>query len=104
VDVKSPEDFERAFRRAKTESAEAVLILESPRATANRGLVAGLALKFRLPMMSQFSRIAELGGLMSYGPDLDDLFRRAAGHVDKILKGAKPSDLPIEQPTKFCLS
>jgi putative ABC transport system substrate-binding protein len=67
----------------------------------NRVLIAQLALKERLPVVSQFSRLVEAGGLMSYGPDLSDLFARAASYVDKILKGTKPGDLPIEQPTTF---
>jgi len=75
--------------------------IESPRAVANRALIAELGLKHRLPIMSQFSLIVEAGGLMSYGPDLTDLFGRAAVYVDKILKGAKPGDLPVEQPSKF---
>src|SRR6266851_4640919 len=73
----------------------------SPRTVANRTVIAELGLKHRLPIMSQFSRIVKAGGLMSYGPDLSELFRRAASYVDKILKGAKPADLPVEQPTKF---
>jgi putative ABC transport system substrate-binding protein len=66
-----------------------------------RARIARLALEHRLPMMSQFSRLVEAGGLMSYGPELADLFARAASYVDKILRGTKPGDLPIEQPTKF---
>jgi putative ABC transport system substrate-binding protein len=81
----------------------AVFLVESPRTVANRTVIAELGLKHRLPVMSQFSRIVEAGGFMSYGPDLSELFRRAASYVDKILRGAKPADLPIEQPTKFKL-
>src|SRR4029077_13657908 len=88
-------------RAAKQGRAGAVMLIESPRAVVNRQLIADLALKHGLPVMSQFSRLVESGGLMSYGPDLSDLFGRAATYVDKILKGAKPTDLPIEQPTKF---
>jgi putative ABC transport system substrate-binding protein len=101
LDVKTSSNFAPAFAAAKRDHAEAVLLVESPRAVANRAAIAELGLKHRLPIMSQFSRIVEAGGLMSYGPDLSDLFRRAATDVDKILKGAKPGDLPIEQPTKF---
>jgi len=101
LDVKSGRDFDATFAAVKKQNAECLLIVESPRAVANRALIAELGLKHRLPMMSQFSRIVEAGGLMSYGPDLTDLFRRAAPYVDKILKGAKPADLPVEQPTKF---
>jgi putative ABC transport system substrate-binding protein len=67
----------------------------------NRARIAELRLKHRLPVMSQFSRLVEAGGLMSYGPDLSDLFGRAASYIDKVLNGANPADLPIEQPTKF---
>ena len=101
VDVKAPGDFAAAFASAKSGNAEAIVLVENPRAVANRDAIAELGLKHRLPVMSQFSRIVEAGGLMSYGPDLSDLFRRAASYVDKILKGAKPADLPVEQPTKF---
>jgi len=101
LDVTKAADFEPAFRAAQQGGAGAVVLVESPRAVVNRTLIAQLALKHRLPVMSQFSRLVEAGGLMSYGPDLSDLFDRAASYVDKILKGAKPGDLPIEQPTKF---
>jgi putative tryptophan/tyrosine transport system substrate-binding protein len=101
LDVTNASGFATAFAAAKRDHAEAVLLVESPRAVANREIIAELGLKHRLPIMSQFSRIVEAGGLMSYGPDLTDLFHRAASYVDKILKGAKPADLPVEQPTKF---
>jgi ABC-type uncharacterized transport system substrate-binding protein len=94
-------DYEGAFTTAKKAGAGAVLLMESPRTVVNRARIAELGLKHRLPVMSQFSRLAEAGGLMSYGPDLSDLFGRAAAYIDKILRGAKPADLPIEQPTKF---
>jgi ABC-type uncharacterized transport system substrate-binding protein len=101
LDVNSASGFAAAFVTAKKDNAEAVFLIDSPRTVANRAVIAELGLKHRLPIMSQFSRIVEAGGLMSYGPDLSELFRRAATYVDKILKGAKPGDLPIEQPTKF---
>ena len=101
LDVNSASGFAAAFVTAKKGNAEAVFLVESPRTVANRTVIAELGLKHRLPVMSQFSRIVEAGGLMSYGPDLSELFRRAASYVDKILRGAKPADLPIEQPTKF---
>ena len=103
VDVKSPRDFEPAFKAAKAGRAGAMLLVEGPRAVANRDLIAELGLRNRLPVMGHFRPIVQAGGLMSYGVDLNDLFRRAAGYVDKILKGAKPADLPVEQPTKFQL-
>jgi putative ABC transport system substrate-binding protein len=101
LEVTSVADFETAFKTAKEGRADAVLLVESPRAVVNRTLIGKLALKQRLPVMSQFSRLVEAGGLLSYGPDLSDLFGRAATYVDKILKGARPENLPIEQPTKF---
>jgi len=101
LNVNSASGFAAAFATAKKDNAEAVFLVESPRTVANRTVIAELGLKHRLPIMRQFSRIVEAGGLMSYGPDLSELFRRAASYVDKILKGAKPADLPVEQPTKF---
>jgi putative ABC transport system substrate-binding protein len=101
VEIERLPDFDEAFKAAQKDGAGAVLLMESPRAGANRALIADLGLKNRLPIMSEFRHIVEAGGLLSYGADLTDLFRRAAFQVDKILKGARPGDLPIEQPTKF---
>jgi ABC-type uncharacterized transport system substrate-binding protein len=102
-DVTSSGDFASAFAAAKSNHAGAVLLIESPRTVANRTVIAELGLKHRLPIISQFSGMVEAGGLMSYGPDLMDLFLRAATYVDKILRGAKPADLPVEQPAKLVL-
>jgi putative ABC transport system substrate-binding protein len=101
LDVIGAGGFATAFAAAKRDNAQAMLLVESPRAVANRAAIAELGIKYRLPIISQFSRVVEAGGLMSYGPDLSDLFRRAAVYVDKILKGAQPGDLPVEQPMKF---
>jgi len=101
VDVRGVRDFDAAFAAAKKDNADGVLMVEGPRTVAKRALIAELGLKYRLPIMSHFSRIVDAGGLMSYGPDLSDLFERAAIYVDKILRGGKPSDLPVEQPSKF---
>ena len=100
-DVASSGDFAGTFAAAKSNKTEAILLIESPRTVATRTFIAELGLKHRLPIIRQFSRIVEAGGLMSYGPDLSDLFRRASMYIDKILRGAKPADLPVEQPTKY---
>jgi len=101
LDIRSPKDIEPAFQEARKGRADAVLLLPSPVFTAQRTQVAELAVKSRLPAMYWRYDIVEAGGLMSYGVSVTDLDRRAATYVDKILKGAKPADLPVEQPTKF---
>ena len=80
---------------------QALVVLTDPILFSQRKTIVDLANKYRLPAMYFFQGFAEEGGLMSYGPSDADLFRRAAGYVDRILKGTKPGDLPIEQPTKF---
>jgi len=100
-DVLSPKDMEAAFRRAVKERADAVLALGNTVLNANRTQVAELAVKSRLPAMYYAAEFVEAGGLMFYGVDFADLYRRAATYVDKILKGRTPADLPVEQPIKF---
>ena len=87
--------------RQLAERAQALYLLESPLFYVHRMTLAKLALNARRPTIYGARVYADAGGLMSYGADYGDLFRRSAGYVDKILKGAKPADLPIEQPTKF---
>ena len=101
VDVLDPQDIEIAFRAASKGRAEAVLGLGGPVLNNQRTRVVELAAKSRLPAMYSIREYVEAGGLMSYGVSVTDLDRRAATYVDKILKGAKPADLPVEQPTKF---
>jgi putative ABC transport system substrate-binding protein len=101
LDIQNPKDIETAFRVASKERADAVLVLQSPVLYSQRVQIADLALKSRLPAISSRREFVEDGGLMSYGVSTFDLDRRAATYVDKILKGAKPADLPVEQPTKF---
>jgi putative tryptophan/tyrosine transport system substrate-binding protein len=101
-DARDPKDIETAFRAATKGRAEAVLIMLAPAvASANRTQIVDLAVKSRLPVIYSGPAYVEAGGLMSYGVNVNDLDRRAATYVDKILKGAKPADLPVEQPTKF---
>jgi putative ABC transport system substrate-binding protein len=100
-DVRVPEDIETAFRGAAKGRAEALLSLPSFILTSHRKQIVELALKNRLPAVYDRREFVEDGGLMTYGVSSTDLFRRAATYVDKILKGAKPADLPIEQPKKF---
>ena len=102
VEVREPVNLEQAFSAMRRERAEALITLSSP-LIVNRWLkrVVDLTAKSRLPAMYMDSRWVDAGGLMSYGPSYPDVYRRAAVYVDRILKGASPSDLPIEQPTKF---
>ena len=102
IDVSGPKDIEPAFRAAGTGRAEALLMLVGgPILNTHGRQIRDLAAKSRLPAMYERPNDVEAGGLMSYSANLDDLARRAATYVDKILKGAKPADLPVEQPTKF---
>jgi putative tryptophan/tyrosine transport system substrate-binding protein len=102
LDVQAPKDFETAFREASKGHADAILMLVSgPVLNPHRTQVVDLAVKNRLPVIYRNRVDVEAGGLVSYGVNLTDLDRRAATYVDKILKGAKPTDLPVEQPTKF---
>jgi putative tryptophan/tyrosine transport system substrate-binding protein len=101
IDVLGPKDFEAAFRAASKERADAVLILPGSILNLQRAKLTDLALKSRLPAIYPQTEFTEAGGLMYYATNTPDLFRRAAIYVDKILKGAKPANLPVEQPTKF---
>jgi putative ABC transport system substrate-binding protein len=101
VDVREPKDIETAFRAESKGRAEAVLVLNSPVLNSQRKQLTDLAAKNRLPAIYDRREFVDDGGLMSYGTNLADLSRRTATYVDKILKGAKPSDLPVEQPIKF---
>jgi putative ABC transport system substrate-binding protein len=99
--IRSPAELENAFKTARSGHAGAVMVMETPLLTLNAPLVAQHGAKYRLPVISVFSRMVEDGALVSYGPDLTDLFRHAAVHVDKILRGASPAVIPIEQPSTF---
>ena len=101
LEVRSPNDLDKAFEAAIRARAGALAILPDPVITTNLKRIADLAAKSRLPSIYQSSDFADAGGLVTYGPDRADLFRRAATYVDKILKGTKPGDLPVEQPTKL---
>jgi putative ABC transport system substrate-binding protein len=101
VDVLSPKDIEPAFQAARKGRADALLVLGSPVLISYRKQLVDLAVKNRLPAIYNRSEFVEDGGLMTYGVSVTDLFRRAATYVDKILKGAKPADLPVEQARKF---
>jgi|SRR5215471_2800428 len=101
LDVLGPKDIETAFRAASTGRADAVLVLSSPVFTSERTQIVDLAAKSRLPAMYPQQEFVQEGALMTYSVSVTNMYRRAATYVDKILKGAKPADLPIEQPTKF---
>jgi ABC-type uncharacterized transport system substrate-binding protein len=101
VDVRGPDEFERAFSTMTSARADALLVFPSAMLFNERRRLVDLAARHRLPAMYQLREFVELGGLMAYGASITDLIRRSATHVDKILKGAKPADLPVEQPTKF---
>jgi putative ABC transport system substrate-binding protein len=101
-DVRRPEDIASAFETLK-DRVEALYVIADPLITTNRIRINTLELRARMPTLYTNREFVEVGGLMSYGPNIMDLFRRAAEFVDKILRGAKPGDIPVEQPTKFDL-
>jgi putative ABC transport system substrate-binding protein len=101
VEARGPADFDRAFSDMTRARAGALAVLGSAIFNSERRRLVDLAAKHRLPTVYTARDFVDAGGLMTYGPKLADLFRRAAVYVDKILKGAKPSELPVEQPTKF---
>jgi putative tryptophan/tyrosine transport system substrate-binding protein len=101
LDVLDTKDIESAFRAATKEHADGLIVLGSPILISQRTQIVRLAAKSRLPLTSSRPEYVEDGALMTYGVNINDLFRRAAIYVDKILKGAKPADLPVQQPTKI---
>jgi putative ABC transport system substrate-binding protein len=101
VEIQRAEDIEKVFAEIPKARASALIVILSPFVTLHSKRIVELALKHNLPGMYPTRQFAEEGGLMAYGPLIADLYRRAATYVDKILKGARPADLPVEQPTKF---
>jgi len=101
LEVRSPNELEKAFEAVTRARAGAIAILPDPVISTNLGRIVEFAARSRLPSIYQSSEFADAGGLVTYGPDRADLFRRAATYVDKILKGMKPGDLPVDQPTKL---
>jgi putative ABC transport system substrate-binding protein len=100
LEIRSGEDIARAFETLKSRTDGLYVVLD-PIMNAHRVRINTLALGARLPTIVPFRAFVEAGGLMSYGPNQSDIFRRAADYVNKILRGAKPADIPVEQPTKF---
>ena len=101
TEVRNRDDIEKAFSEIAKERAQALFELPDPLIFVNRQLITEFASKYKLPAMYSFGEYVDSGGLMSYGTSFPELFRRAATYVDKILKGTKPADLPVEQPKKF---
>ena len=104
IEVRGPENLDKAFPTIMAGKPHALLVFSDPAFGANLDALAKLAAKHRLPAIYNRREFAEAGGLLAYGPDFSDNYRRAATYVDRILKGAKPGDLPVEQPVKFELS
>jgi putative ABC transport system substrate-binding protein len=100
-EVRGPDDFPSAFAAMTTQPPDAFLTLDDPLLLQSRTSIVAFAAKQRLPVIYPQRDYTDAGGLMSYGPSISDMFRHAATYVDKILKGAKPAVLPVEQPTKF---
>lgn len=104
LEVSEVSDYEGAFRVARDNGAQALLVLPSPIFNTHRRVLIALAASYRLPALYEHKAYIQDGGLMAYGPSLPDMYQRAASYVDRILKGAKPGDLPIERPSKFELA
>jgi ABC-type uncharacterized transport system substrate-binding protein len=103
LEVRSPADFDRAYQTALNMRAQALMAVSSRLLTVDRASVIGFASQQKLLLASGWGPWAREGAILSYGPDLNDITRRSAAHVDKILRGASPAELPVEQPTKFQL-
>jgi putative ABC transport system substrate-binding protein len=101
IEVRSPDEFDQAFAAMTREHADALVVISNELFFGHHRQLAELSVRHRLPAMFHSREYAEAGGLMAYGANVEDLYRRAATYVDKILKGAKPTDLPVEQPMKF---
>jgi putative ABC transport system substrate-binding protein len=101
LELREANSFDAVFNAMVTDRAQAVMVLADPMTFVHRRRLAELAISHALPLMGNVRGYAEAGGLMSFWADRNDLSRRAASYIDRILKGAKPGDLPIEQPTKF---
>jgi putative ABC transport system substrate-binding protein len=101
LEVRAPDDFDAAFEAARRQRPDALITVEDPLTVTYRQRVADFTAEQQLPSLHGVREFAAAGGLMSYGASLADLFQRAAGYVDKILRGAKPADLPVQQPSKF---
>jgi putative tryptophan/tyrosine transport system substrate-binding protein len=101
VEAQTSDEFERAFAQLSAESVDGVVVLSNPTTIEHRRRIAELAQSARLPTAFLRRENVEAGGLLSYGGDLNNQFRQAAYYVDRILKGATPAELPVEQPTKF---
>ena len=100
-EVRAADDFDKVFAALNKERVDGLFVFRGPLMNANRKRIADLALKSRLPLMCYTKETVDAGGLIYYGADESDSYRRVAYYVDRILKGAKPADLPVEQPTKF---
>jgi len=101
MEARNRKEMEKVLSESAKDQSQALLELPDPLLFVNRELIPEIAAKLKLPTMYSFSEYVDAGGLMSYGTSFPGLFHRAATYVDKILKGAKPADLPVEQPTKF---
>jgi putative ABC transport system substrate-binding protein len=103
IEVQVPDDWERALEAAKAKQVEAGILLSSPLVWNSSKQIGELALTNRMPLISLFAEFPKAGGLIAYGPNLAEIFRRSGGHVGKIVHGAKPNDLPVQRPEKFDL-
>jgi putative ABC transport system substrate-binding protein len=101
IDVRDADEFQRAVAAFVRGPADGLIVLGGPSANAQRDLIAAMAARYRLPAVYGARYFVTAGGLISYGPDIVDQFRRAAGYVDRILKGEKPADLPVQAPTRY---
>jgi putative ABC transport system substrate-binding protein len=101
LDIREPSELDRALSLVAGGRPDALVLLSDSMILSRSAEIATFAVKQRLPSISPFREFAELGGLMSYGPNLPDIYRRGVGYISKILRGASPAELPIEQPTKF---